>query len=131
MPAPRTISPAFAAAAPMVLAACNNESLISPAPTTGGRFARYVAIGNSITAGYQSGGINDSTQQQSYAALVAAQMGTAFVLPLLNKPGCAPPYTNVFTQARLSGGTSTTCALRDRKSVVRERVWIAGGGVWL
>src|SRR5213595_706804 len=105
-------------AAGLVLAAagCSNEDLFTPAIPQyagGAMFQRYVAMGNSITAGYQSGGINDSTQKQSYAALVAAQMGTTFNLPLLNKPGCAPPYTNVFTQARLSGGTSTTCALRE------------------
>ena len=33
-------------------------------------FKNYVSIGNSITAGYQSGGLNDSVQQASYARLV-------------------------------------------------------------
>jgi hypothetical protein len=46
-------------------------------------FRNYVAIGNSITAGYQSSGINDSTQAQSYAVLVARQMGTRFAFPAL------------------------------------------------
>src|SRR6266478_2406159 len=69
-------------------------------------------MGNSITAGFQSGGINDSTHLQSYAVLLARGMHSPFFAPLLNKPGCPPPYTNVFTQTRVSGGTSTTCALR-------------------
>jgi len=32
----------------------------------------------------------------------------------MRKPGCPPPFTNVFTQppTRVSGGTATTCALR-------------------
>ena len=55
-------------------AACfSNEKLNSPSVPTGGAiFARYVAMGNSITAGFQSAGINDSTQQQSYARLLAS-----------------------------------------------------------
>src|SRR4029077_7577498 len=50
--------------------------------------------------------------QQSYAVLLARAMRSPFFPPLLNKPGCPPPFTNVFTQARLSGGTATPCALR-------------------
>jgi hypothetical protein len=98
--------------AAMALLGCNNESLMSPNPTAGGRFARYVAMGNSLTAGFQSGGINDSTQVQSYAMLVANQMGTTFNMPLLNRPGCPGPYTNVFIQARVGGASAPPCALR-------------------
>jgi lysophospholipase L1-like esterase len=99
------------------LAACDNESLKPPTEQTGlvdPMFARYVAFGNSITAGFQSGGINDSTQAQSYANLLAGQMGTEFNLPLLNKPGCPPPYVNVFTQEVLAGNTPVPgCGLRN------------------
>src|SRR5438094_453648 len=64
-------------AAGLVLAAagCSNEHvfpLAVPQYAGGAMFQRYVAMGNSITAGFQSGGINDSTQQQSYVGLVAA-----------------------------------------------------------
>lgn len=100
----------------LLAAACHQDELFSPAAplyTGGAMFQRYVAMGNSITAGFQSGGINDSTQKQSYAVLLAAAMGTPFYYPSLVKPGCPPPFTNVFTGARLSGGTSTTCALRS------------------
>jgi len=38
--------------------------------------------------------------------------GSPFYYPSLALPGCPPPYTNVFTGARLAGGTSTTCAFR-------------------
>lgn len=75
-------------------------------------FERYVSMGNSITAGFQSGGINDSTQLQSYAVLLARAVRSPFQAPLLNRPGCPPPFTNVFTQERVGGGTPTTCALR-------------------
>jgi len=98
----------------LAAAACNNDQLNRPFANTpvDPLFDRYVSMGNSITAGFQSAGINDSTQQQSYAVLLARAMRSPFFSPLLNKPGCPPPFTNVFTQARLGGGTPTTCALR-------------------
>ena len=98
----------------LAAAACNNEQVNRPYANTpvDQMFDRYVSMGNSITAGFQSAGINDSTQQQSYAVLLARAMRSPFFSPLLNKPGCPPPFTNVFTQARLGGGTPTTCALR-------------------
>lgn len=96
-------------------AACNNDELFhnSTEDPASPLFARYVSMGNSITAGFQSNGINDSTQRQAYPVLLARQMHTPFYQPLLNKPGCAPPYTNVFIRARLSGGTDSTCFLRE------------------
>ena len=98
----------------LAAAACNNDQLNRPFANTpvDPLFARYVSMGNSLTAGFQSAGINDSTQQQSYAVLLARAMRSPFFPPLLSKPGCPPPFTNVFTQARVSGGTATTCALR-------------------
>ncbi|HET7039780.1 MAG TPA: hypothetical protein VFH97_07820 [Gemmatimonadales bacterium] len=99
-----------------LLGACDNESLNPPAEDpdlVNALFARYVAFGNSITAGFQSGGINDSTQERAYPVLLAAQMGTGFNVPLLNQPGCPPPFTNVFTQEVVGGPTAPPCALRQ------------------
>ena len=49
----------------LLVAACHNDELFRPAAQpTNALFARYVSMGNSITAGFQSGGINDSTQLQ-------------------------------------------------------------------
>jgi hypothetical protein len=76
-----------------------------------------VALGNSITAGYQSGGINDSTQHESYAVLLAQAMGARFAVPSLAAPGCPPPIDNFQTQHRVGDATSTTCALRARSSI--------------
>ena len=46
--------------------------LVDTTPPAGAPFmARYVAIGNSITAGFQSNGINDSTQRRAYPHLLA------------------------------------------------------------
>jgi hypothetical protein len=94
----------------LLVAACHNDTLLPPATEpVDPLFARYVSMGNSITAGFQSGGINDSTQLQSYAVLLAGRMQTPFFSPLMARPGCPPPFTNVFTQARLS---PIPCALR-------------------
>ncbi len=99
----------------LLVAACHNDELNRPFADTpvDPLFARYVSMGNSITAGVQSAGINDSTQQFSYAVLLARAMRSPFFPPLLNRPGCPPPYTNVWTGARVGGGTATTCALRE------------------
>ena len=99
--------------------ACNNDEVIRPAQFVAidPMFERYVSMGNSITAGFQSAGINDSTQNQAYPVLLARAMKSPFFAPLMNRPGCPPPFTNVFTQARVSGGTPTTCALRKTQSL--------------
>lgn len=101
------------------LAACSDTvDIVRPAPTPGNDlFHSYVNLGNSIGAGFQSDGIVDSTQMQSYAVLFAQQVGTRFAVPLLRKPGCRPPLTNILTGARYLGATATTCAGRDPVSV--------------
>jgi lysophospholipase L1-like esterase len=100
-------------------AACDSDNAAVLGPTPADPiFSSYVAIGNSITAGYQSHGINDSTQKQSFALLLAKQMHTRFAYPALLKPGCPPPLANLLTGALVGGATSTdsTCALRDPAS---------------
>ncbi len=106
----RTLAPLLGGV--LAVGGCGDDQLVPPEPAAGELFARYVAIGNSITAGFQSGGINDSTQRQSYAALVAGGMGTEFQQPLFRKPGCPPPLVDVFAGQRLGGGAADDCALR-------------------
>ncbi|MDB4889052.1 MAG: lipolytic protein family [Gemmatimonadetes bacterium] len=103
----------------VVLAGCESKrSLLGPAtPPSGDIFKSYVAIGNSITAGFQSGGINDSTQRQSYARLLALQMGTQYHYPSVPLPGCTPPIANTQTGALVGGAPATTCTLRASSSI--------------
>ncbi|MGH7603496.1 MAG: SGNH/GDSL hydrolase family protein [Gemmatimonadaceae bacterium] len=122
-----TLTRVAAFGAAVALAACtDNPKLLGPATPVGGdMFKSYVAIGNSITAGYQSGGINDSTQRQSFARLLAGQMGTQYHYASLNMPGCSAPVANFQTQARVltgapKGTTQATlqpCYLRASASV--------------
>ena len=88
-------------------------------------FKSYVALGNSITAGYQSGGITDSTQRQSYAYLLAQDMATRFAYPAFSKPGCPPPYIDIFGD-RPTGTTGGTCALRSSTTATLNNVAVPG-----
>ena len=94
--------------AAVLLSACGDGGT-EPDPKL---FDRYVAVGNSITAGYESDGINDSTQAHSYAVLLAQKANASFQTARLQKPGCPPPLTGpmVLTQARVGGASVTTCA---------------------
>ncbi len=96
-----------------LLGGCDDEEILPP-QVEDPLFARYVALGNSITAGFQSAGIVDSTQVRSYAVLLAERMDTDFELPLLEWPGCPPPLVNVYTGERLGEavGVDVDCALR-------------------
>ncbi len=62
---------------------------ITPAPPSTGNadFTRFVTIGNSITAGYQSGTIYESAQMYSYGNLIAGQVGTDYQIPYVSDPG--------------------------------------------
>src|SRR5215212_2755020 len=94
-----TRRPLLAAAALAVLAALGacvgDGDVLSPAvnPAAGGMFVRYVSLGNSITAGFQSNGIVDSTQRNAYPNLLARAAGTPFAQPLFARPGCPPLMT--------------------------------------
>ncbi|HYR13941.1 MAG TPA: hypothetical protein VEQ67_06935, partial [Mycobacterium sp.] len=122
----------FAAAALGIVlgaSACHNDELFRPANFVpiDPLFERYVSMGNSITAGFQSAGINDSTQLQAYPVLLANAMGSPFFPPLLTRPGCPPPFTNAFTGTRVTPlgyptSTATSCYLRQARSVPQPYV---------
>lgn len=87
-----------------LLAGCRADQTLAPptsATDNGGLFLRYISLGNSIAAGFQSGGINDSTQRASFAVLFAQQAGTPFAYPALAGRGCPAPLVNNVTQERV------------------------------
>jgi lysophospholipase L1-like esterase len=101
-----------------VLMACDaNRDAVGLTNLNSDIFRNYVAIGNSITAGWQSGGINDSTQQLAYPRLLASQMGTPYKYPSLVNPGCPAPVANFQTQAKVGGAAAPPCSLRSPASV--------------
>ncbi len=52
-----------------------------------GNFTTTVFLGDSLTAGYQSGSLLDTQQVHGWAPLVAGQIGFNIVLPLIAAPG--------------------------------------------
>src|SRR5512134_3094830 len=123
----RTVAAGLALALPLLTGACvESDRLVTPntAPENA-IFARYVAMGNSITAGFQSAGINDSTQRRSYAAMIARASGFPYYYASLQGRGCPPPFTNNVTQERVGGGASNTCDLRAPD----HHPWLSNVGV--
>ena len=133
MYSPKHLARAAAIGAVLAVVACeSNRDLLGPNPPSGGEiFRSYVAIGNSITAGFQSNGINDSTQRQSYALLLARSMGTRYAYPALAMPGCTPPIANTQTGALVGGAAAGSCAARIPASVteVLNNVAVPGARV--
>lgn len=101
----------------------NAPEVQGPADST--LFDSYVSLGNSITAGFQSGGIDSTTQSQSYAVLLAEQMNTPFGIPEFAGVGCPPPLSQFFNsdgipaQDRPGDATDETCAFRDPQTPAR------------
>ena len=88
------IRPWLAAALAALLAVgCGKIGAITqPASRSGSAdFSVYVSVGTSITAGWESGGLVETHQRQSYAYLFARQAGAAsFTIPSVSADGLPP-----------------------------------------
>ena len=76
----------------LVFTACEDRTDLTPPsapnPKSGNAdLTRFVSIGNSLTAGYQSGALYQSAQIYSFVNLIAQQVGTSFEQPLVSDPG--------------------------------------------
>lgn len=105
--------------AALVATACFEDDLnevLGPRPTGDNAiFQNYVALGNSITAGYQSSGLTDASQRQSYAFLLAQQMGTRYAYASMFNRGCNPPVTNF--QQQTGGATPNIITAAARPTI--------------
>ncbi|MCS3630313.1 lysophospholipase L1-like esterase [Salinibacter ruber] len=106
-----------------LVSGCDDESLTAP-EVENDLFNSYVAFGNSITAGFQSGGINSQTQSESYAVLLSEQMKTQFTVPRLSLPGCPPPLQSIPPQP-----SSTQCELRSPAASKINNVAVPGASL--
>jgi lysophospholipase L1-like esterase len=119
----------FAAVALMAAMASCKPNLKDFTPTQGqADFSRYIAVGNSLTAGYADGGLYLEGQKNSYPEMIAAQMkaagGGAFTTPFFNEdeangsgyleftgfsatgsPTLVPVTTNLAVTGLLANGT--------------------------
>jgi hypothetical protein len=114
---------AAALAATVLLGACvgDGDDVLgtNPTPNGGTLFTRYVSLGNSITAGYQSGGLNDSLQVRAYPVLLAQRAGATFDYPAVAKPGCPRPFlAPLGTTGRL--GTADSCVRTNNPRIVNN-----------
>ncbi|MEE8478017.1 MAG: hypothetical protein V3S19_06580 [Gemmatimonadales bacterium] len=110
----------LALALPWVTSCYVDEQLgAAPLPNTGELMRRYLSVGNSITAGFQSDGINDSTQNLAYPVLFARAIGTEFAVPSLTMPGCPAPIVNnvAVPPTRVGLTAPTDCFLRTHEPV--------------
>jgi len=81
---------AFIAGVVLILSACDEyNELTAPPPADAGNadFSRFVTIGNSLTAGYQSSSLYKTAQEYSYGKLIANVMEVSFAQPLVDDPG--------------------------------------------
>ncbi len=64
-------------------------ALLAAAPAGAVDLSRYVALGDSLTAGFASNGLTEYYQTRAYPALLARQAGVygSFELPLVSAPG--------------------------------------------
>ena len=75
----------------LLLNACKDyDKLTAPKIDTGtANFSKFVTIGNSLTAGYQSSSLFESAQKYSFGKLIADAIGTQFEQPIVSDPGTA------------------------------------------
>ena len=104
----------------MGVIACVGDRTAGPAGQEA--FARYVAVGTSLSMGVQSDGVVYFDQQHDWTKLLAHQAFASFSQPLVQAPGCfSPLIAPLQFNRRLSGVSAsvsqttstpdTTCAL--------------------
>ena len=103
------------------LAGCQANIDGPSTPTAGtANFTTYIAVGNSLTAGYQSGGLSRAGQLQSYPNLLATQFaaagGGAFNQPLFDLPYAHG--SGYLRLAAITNGAPVTAAVTDSLAVI-------------
>jgi len=120
----------YISAALFLLAGCK-PSFETPKANKGtADFTRYIAVGNSLTAGYADGGLYLEGQQNSYPSIIAKQMalvgGGKFTQPLFTEA-----QANGSGYLKLTGFTPTgspITATVTENTAVRDQVTIPGFG---
>jgi lysophospholipase L1-like esterase len=110
---------AAVAALTLLASACSldNQTMgVRGAPAGGTQFAVVANIGTSLSSGFESGGINDSTQREGPMFQLALGMGLTpgvdWTYPSFAGAGCPAPLTNPLTGARVGGTSATFCGFR-------------------
>lgn len=98
---------------PALLAGCSDERTELTAPVADaapllrsearGDFHRYVAIGTSVSMGWRSDGVVESSQATSWPVLLAARAHRTMTVPAIAEFGCGSPIA-----APIAGGVRTS-----------------------
>ncbi len=114
------------------LAACSSNSssststLAASQAANAGNFATTYFLGDSLTAGYQSGSLIDTSQPHGWAPLVAAQAGFPIALPLIAPPGAPNQLTLVHLTGPVIGQLAGTTTGRDNFGLQPTNVAVPG-----
>jgi hypothetical protein len=88
----------------VVLAGCSDDRTTGPAGQEA--FARYVAVGTSLSMGVQSDGVVYFSQQHDWTKLLTHQAFAQFTQPLVAAPGCFSPLIAPLQLGRRLSGIS-------------------------
>ncbi len=129
----RSLLAAFAAStAVFALASCSSgtsnpaATLTAAQAANAGNFSTTYFLGDSLTAGYQSGSLIDTSQPNGWAPLVAAQAKFSITLPLIAPPGAPNQLTLVHLAGPVIGQLSGTTIGRDNYAAQPTDVAVPG-----
>lgn len=94
------------ATAMLVVAGCSDN--IVSGPQVEDDFEKYVAIGTSVSMGWQKEGVNFTLQEQAWTKQLATAAGATFRQPLIAAPGCKPPLAEPLGSFKRVDGLSVT-----------------------
>lgn len=97
---------ALAAALALISLGCEGSGAHLAGPKGQDAFTRFVAIGTSLSAGMQSGGVVYSSQAEAWPSLLAHQAEADFAVPSFRAPGCTPPLISPLRLGRYLSGAS-------------------------
>jgi lysophospholipase L1-like esterase len=128
-----SVTAAFASALALALCSCSTGTSSNPqaARTTAqaknaGNFSSVYFLGDSLSAGYQSGSLIDTSQPHGWAPLVAAQVGFPIALPLIAPPGAPNQIIMVHLVPLTLGTLPGTTTGRDNFTVQPTNVAVPG-----
>ncbi len=119
----------------LALAACSSNApntsanLAAQQAANAGNFSTTYFLGDSLTAGYQSGSLIDTSQPNGWAPLVAKQAGFNIALPLIAPPGAPNQLTLVHLAGPVIGQLSGTTSGRDNFGLQPTDVAVPGAFV--
>ncbi len=117
----------------LALWSCEDRTdLTGPAaPSLGNAdFSTFVTLGNSLTAGYQSGALYESSQEYSIGNMIAKQVGATFEQPLISDPG-VPGRIEVKSIAPFETVTNTTLGQPVNTNYPKPYNNLGVPGAWL